>query len=82
MDDIHSVRGTATKNIVENKVRTPDVEWVAQVSLLRPGFLLANESWPEHPGLKSETWATHLIFARATFIFFGGPQAHRQLRSR
>jgi hypothetical protein len=26
---------------------------------LRPGFLLANESCPVNPGLKSETWATH-----------------------
>ena len=32
---------------------------------------------PEHPGLKSETWATHSIFVRAMFIFLGGPQAHR-----
>jgi hypothetical protein len=23
---------------------------------------------PEHPGLKSETWATHSIFVRAIFI--------------
>src|ERR1700722_20239749 len=37
----------------------PFNKWVAQVSLLRPGFLLANGSRPEHPGLKSETWATH-----------------------
>jgi hypothetical protein len=29
--------------------------WVAQVSLLRPGFLLANVSSPERPGLESET---------------------------
>jgi hypothetical protein len=36
-------------------------EWVAQVSLVRPGFLLVNGSEPEHPGLKSETWATHLV---------------------
>jgi hypothetical protein len=26
-------------------------EWVAQVSLLRPGFLLASGSQPEHRGL-------------------------------
>jgi hypothetical protein len=31
---------------------------------------------PEHPGLKSETWATHSIFIRAIFIFLGGPKAH------
>ena len=29
------------------------------------------------PGLKSETWATHLLFVRAIFIFLGGPQVHR-----
>jgi hypothetical protein len=25
------------------------------------------------PGLKSETWDTHLFFARSIFVFFGGP---------
>jgi trimeric autotransporter adhesin len=30
----------------------------------------------ENPGLKSETWATHLTFSRASFIFLGGLQAH------
>jgi len=25
-------------------------------------------SWPEHPGLKSETWATHSLFVRTIFI--------------
>src|SRR5277367_62513 len=40
----------------------PDFRWVAQVSLVRPGFLLESVFWREHPGLKSETWATHLIF--------------------
>jgi hypothetical protein len=34
---------------------------VAQVSLLRPGFLLESGFRPRHPGLKSETWATHLV---------------------
>jgi hypothetical protein len=47
------------------------IEWVAQVSLLRPGFLLASGPWTEHPGLKSETWATHSIGVRAIFIFRG-----------
>jgi hypothetical protein len=28
---------------------TMDFKWVAQVSLLRPGFLLAGGSRPEHP---------------------------------
>jgi hypothetical protein len=40
------------------KMARANIEWVPQVSLLRPGFLLANWSWPEHPGLKIETWAT------------------------
>src|SRR5271165_4980330 len=43
-----------------NKMARTNLEWVAQVSFLRPGFHLANGLWPEHPGLKSETWATHL----------------------
>jgi hypothetical protein len=60
-------------------------EWVAQVSLLRPGFLFANEFSPRlartlvqrNPGLKSETWATHSTFVRsANFIFLDGPKAH------
>jgi hypothetical protein len=40
---------------------------VAQVSLLRPGFQLKKRSQPEHPDLKSETWATHSIFVRDTW---------------
>jgi len=50
------------------KLQIPDFEWVSQVSILRPGFLLAMGSRPEHPGLKIETWATHSIFVRAIFI--------------
>jgi hypothetical protein len=46
-------------------------EWVAQVSLLRPGFSL---QWAENPGLKSETWATHSMFVRASLIFFKGAE--------
>jgi hypothetical protein len=37
---------------------------------------------PEHPGLKSETWATHSMIIRAIFIFFRwteGPSVPRQL---
>jgi hypothetical protein len=41
---------------------------------LLTGFLPANGSWPEHPGLKSETWASHSTFVRAIFIFLGGPK--------
>jgi hypothetical protein len=36
-----------------------NLEWVAQVSLLRPGFLPGKSVLPKHPGLRSETWATH-----------------------
>jgi hypothetical protein len=49
------------------KLQIPDFEWVSQVSILRPGFLLAMGSRPEHPGLKIETWATHSIFVRVIF---------------
>jgi hypothetical protein len=35
-----------------------EVEWVAQVSILRPGFLLGNRSYRN----------THLIFGRAIFF--------------
>jgi len=59
----------------DNQTATARFEWVAQVSILRPGFLLANGCWPKHPGLKIETWATHLIFVRAIFTFLGGPLA-------
>jgi hypothetical protein len=44
-----------------------DFEWVAQVSILRPGFLLRNRSYRN----------THSMIIRAIFIFLGGPQAHR-----
>ena len=33
----------------------PQLEWVARVSILRPGFLLANGSPAGTPSLKSET---------------------------
>jgi hypothetical protein len=36
-----------------------NTEWVAQVSLLRPGFSGQNPFARRNPGLKSETWATH-----------------------
>jgi len=49
-------------------VQTLGFKWVAQVSLLRPGFLQADGSPPEHPGLKSETWATHL-YSSGRFSF-------------
>jgi hypothetical protein len=29
-----------------------------------------------NPGLKSETWATHSMFVRASFMFLGGLQVH------
>jgi hypothetical protein len=63
-------------------LQPPDFEWVAQVSLLGPGSPTPNSSGlgpicqPEHPGLKSETWATHSTFVRASFIFLSGLQAH------
>ena len=36
-----------------------NIEWVAQVSLLRPGCFGYNHFAERNPGLKSETWATH-----------------------
>ena len=35
----------------------PNVEWVAQVSLLRPGFLLADPSYRNTQVSKARTWA-------------------------
>jgi hypothetical protein len=55
------------------KLQPPDFEWVAQVSILRPGFLPRNRSYRNTQVSKSETWATHSIFVRADFIFLGGP---------
>jgi hypothetical protein len=37
---------------MEELSQPSDFEWVAQVSLLRPGFLLVDGLYPEHPGLK------------------------------
>jgi hypothetical protein len=62
------IKTTITPAILRRKhdrTGSRQYKWVAQVSLLRPGFLIANWSWPENPGLKSETWATHLLFVRA-----------------
>jgi iron complex transport system substrate-binding protein len=53
-------------------------EWVAQVSLVRPGVLLASGAWPEHPGLKSETWATHQLLSLDAPLF---PLSSRPKRS-
>ena len=55
----------------KKKLKTPDVKWVAQVSLLRPGCSGQGPFPKGNPGLKSETWATHLIFVRSIFIFVG-----------
>src|SRR5580658_2731314 len=33
-------------SLPETKLQPPDPGWVAQVSLLRPGFLLASGPWP------------------------------------
>jgi hypothetical protein len=30
----------------------------------------------ENPGLKSETWATHLSFVRTVFVFLAGPPTY------
>jgi hypothetical protein len=42
-------------------LQIPDFEWVAQVSILRPGFLLAMGSGRN----------THSIFVRVIFMTFG-----------
>jgi hypothetical protein len=56
---------STTFRSVENSAAL-DIEWVAQVSLLRPGFLRrGNPIARRNPGLKSETWATHSMFDRA-----------------
>ena len=33
------------RGLVKNKLQPPDFGWVAQVSILRPGFLLRNRSY-------------------------------------
>jgi hypothetical protein len=50
------------------KMARTHVEWVAQVSLLRPGFLPANESQPEHPGLKSVDLGHPLNYDRIAIV--------------
>src|ERR1700722_2614246 len=39
-----------------------------------------NGTWPHYPSLKTETWATHLIFVRVTFIRLGWPSLERYSR--
>jgi hypothetical protein len=46
----------------ENQVIGPALDFEIWVSP-------RNESWPEHPGLKSETWATHLVPGRCSLFF-------------
>jgi hypothetical protein len=49
-----------------------NVEWVAQVSILRPGFpMRVNPFARRNPGLKIETWATH--FTSWCSYIFGSP---------
>ena len=74
----HAVVASSAKQ----EIRVRSGENQAATSRLRVGGPgLAFETWvspqksvlPKHPGLKSETWATHSIFVRAIFIFLGGP---------
>jgi len=59
------------------KPQPPDFEWVGGPGLDFETWVSPEKSvLPEHPGLKSETWATHSIFVRTIFIFLGGPKAH------
>jgi hypothetical protein len=44
------------------KVQPPDFEWVFRLAPI----------CQENPGLKSETWATHSAFVRASFIALDG----------
>jgi hypothetical protein len=46
----------------------------------RPGVIHANGSYPEHPGLKRETWAIDLIFAAATERSAGHYSVRRAVR--
>jgi hypothetical protein len=70
------------KPSVEDQTPTSRIEWVAQG--------LAFEAWvspckwvlAEHPGLKSETWATHSTFVRGVFHLFGLAEGPSTLRSR
>jgi len=43
------------------KMQSLDFAWVVQVSFLRPGYFGQGPRARRNPGLKSETWATHLL---------------------
>jgi short chain dehydrogenase len=45
------------------------------------GLYPLHQRRPEHPGLKSETWATHSTFVRASFLI-GGPLVGTQCARR
>jgi hypothetical protein len=64
--------GTLCKKI---KLQPPDFEWVAQVSLLRPGFLLRNRSYRTPRSQKRELGHPLNIRPRHfhLFIFSAGP---------
>src|ERR1700679_650186 len=53
------------------KVARTTNKWVAQVSILRPGCLLARRFKPRHPGLKIETWATHSLSGSCGLFVWG-----------
>jgi len=42
--------------------------------------LAASSNRPEHPGLKSETWATHSKFVRAILVSVRWPQPSTSVR--
>jgi hypothetical protein len=54
-------------HLMKMKIARTNIEWVAQVSLLRPGCFGQDPFFRRNPGLKSETWATH---SRSGGLFF------------
>ena len=65
-----SVDKTATLLEMIRLMRT-NVEWVAEGVAFETRVSLANESWREHPGLRSETRATRLRSGGCSLIFDG-----------
>jgi hypothetical protein len=51
----------------QRKMERTKIEWVAQVSLLRPGCFGEDPFARRNPGLKSESWATHLDLGTQDF---------------
>jgi hypothetical protein len=68
LGNVFSTGGTWARG-PPKKMMGRNIKWAAQVSLLRPGYSGQDSFARRNPGLKSETWATHLKSGGCSLIF-------------